>query len=279
MTGYLIKRYRLKEGLALKAPTKPKGEIKRKHESLMGKITEIFGASTTLTNAVLVNIESQDPKRHREPTAKELYQIARALDVPMLTLIIDAEDPFGTCQIAEGSKPDILDNSDVLRDEMLIWGETGSKSAIERYEVTMLGNYGFDPMQNTKDALTMNDIAHKTLNRIKNYKKNGMKNGGFHDRSTIDRFRQSDIDEIDWAMELMDALTNRNVAIPEKQIRLVEQAAIEVADYWNADEVWMRGGTEYIEGIAPDYATVISNARKLFASRKIEDKQFFQSTL
>ena len=42
--------------------------------------TKSSGDDTTLTNAVLVNIESQTPGRHREPTTpRELYQIARAL--------------------------------------------------------------------------------------------------------------------------------------------------------------------------------------------------------
>lgn len=268
MTGYLIKKYRLKKRLALKAATKPEAEIKRKHASLMGKINEIFGTSTTLTNAVLVNIENQDPQRHREPTATELYQIARALDVPMMALIVDADDPFGTCPLAAASAPDILDNSDVLRDELLIWGENDTKGMIGRYAVTLIGDYGSDPLQNTKDALTMNDIAHTLLNRISNYRKHNAQEDGLRDHQTIKRFRQSDIDEADWAMELMDALTSRNVVIPENQIHLVEQAAIEVADYWNADaEVWTRGGMEYLNG-ADDYATVIKNARQVLADEE-----------
>ena len=94
LTGYLIRRYRTRAGLYIKGRSDKSDEkVQRRHPSLMERIHELFGEDTTLTNAVLNNIESQG-SRHREPTPRELYQIATALGVPMINLIVDVEDPF-----------------------------------------------------------------------------------------------------------------------------------------------------------------------------------------
>ncbi|PJM75363.1 helix-turn-helix domain-containing protein [Bifidobacterium simiarum] len=92
MTGYLIRRYRKERGWI----------IKRKPDrgtSLSDRIHEIFGdkALESLTDSALKNIETQNEAHHREPTPQELYQIARALEVPIMALIVDAKDPFAVC--------------------------------------------------------------------------------------------------------------------------------------------------------------------------------------
>ena len=112
ITAYLIKKYRLNAGLALKEPKKDPQRLRK--PSLMGKIRELFGDRTTLTDAVLTNIESQG-SRHREPTPEELFQISSALDVPMIALIVDQEDPFAPCPLSQGTKT----NHEVTADQSI----------------------------------------------------------------------------------------------------------------------------------------------------------------
>lgn len=110
MTGFLIRKYRNARGWILK-------ENAQRGISLLDKIEEIFGErmEPTLTSNAIRNMESQDEKRHREPTPQELYQIARALEVPMMALIIDVEDPYGTCPFA----PIGEDNCKVLAEQII----------------------------------------------------------------------------------------------------------------------------------------------------------------
>lgn len=252
-TARLIRRYRIKAGLALKESTKKPEQVQRRHVSLMQRIHEIFGDDTTLTNAVLVNIESQTPGRHREPTPRELYQIARALRVPMLALIIDTEDPFGVCELARSSSPDTLDNSDVLYYELLMFGKTmppdDGLPLVDTYATTPTTDKNEDPTELTKYALTMHYTARALFNRSmrKSVPSSGIK---------YQMERQQDIIRAQGMLEYLRQLVIAGIQVPEKELKHVEDAANAVASLWDAeDEVW---ATTAGEG---SYRNILNQAR------------------
>lgn len=89
LTGRMVRKYRKEKGWTLSADPKH-------GSSLLQKIQDRFGDQTCkrLTKReTFKNLEAPG-KRHIELTAKELYQVATTLGIPMFALLVDYDAPL-----------------------------------------------------------------------------------------------------------------------------------------------------------------------------------------
>lgn len=266
VTALLIRRYRTRAGMNLCKSRNPNKA--RRKTSLQEEVTKRF-PGTSLTQSRLIAIESQNLKRHQEPTPQELYQIAATLGVPMLALVIDGEDPYGDCQIARTKNPramgriqNNIENMMVMESELLQWGSsetiTGdARDGFGEFYRYLSNGHGEDPTYMCKCALAINMLSHILLMRIKNHEMHSLSEG------MKQMYREQESRAAGVMMWYLRDLQVGGVMVPDGELNRVKQAVKAVRDYWNLE------GVEASFAVPLDGEDVLENAymRKFGKSR------------
>lgn len=230
-TAKLIQRYRKRAGMNLFKSSTP--EKARRKTSLEEEVSKRFPDST-LTKSRLVVLESQDSKRHREPTPQELYQMAVVLNVPMMALIIDTEDPYGNCQIAHtenphalGRIPEDITNMQVISEQVLQWGATDTDTVsgyVVRSTYVPLGN---DPFAMCKYAEEASLLA-SLLPSVVQHHPDDMT------QSEMQSIQYRDEQSAGLMMEEVRELQINGVDIPADELAKINNALQQVKEYWES---------------------------------------------